>query len=202
MEILGSLFIGNNLHLNNRALLSINDASGSNGTVLTVDAIGNTIVQAHSTNDQVVFWDKNNATLATIDFNGCLNMSGQILTQNGDTSGSMTVQEIFSGGTKLVVVKQNNYRQNGAAQQLVLKNTFTGPFLVINAGCGGMQILNGASVQSGNYFNSMSATGSTFVAETAAAQCTLGWNNTAIDRVQSQGGYASAHTGVFILIGF
>lgn len=181
------------------------DHNGNAADLLGVStSSGNTQLFSHPTGNAVDIVDSSVNTIATFDGpNKCLNLSGTVQTVNGDTSGTMTVQEIFSGGSKWVIVKQNNYRQAAATpQQLVLKNTFTGPFGILNLGCGGMQILNGASVQSGNYFNSMVATGSAFLAETSSQQATIGWNNTAIDRVQSQGSYASAHTGVFILAGF
>lgn len=180
------------------------DHAGANlSNILGIDSSGNTALQAHKTNNQILLYDKNGAVLATFDANHCLNLTGAIQTVNGDTGGSMTIQEIFAGGIKVTVVKQNNYRQAAATpQSITLKNAFTGPYFVFNGGCGGMQMFLAGVNQQANYFATVAAGGGTHSAQTAAQQDTFGWQNNGTDAVQSQGSYASAHTGVFVMIGF
>jgi hypothetical protein len=187
-----------------KAVLTALDQAGANvSNILGIDSSGNTFLQSHKTNNQIVLYDKNGSTLATFDANHCLNLTGNIQTANGDTSGTMTIQEILAGGIKVTVVKQNNYRQNAATPQaFTLKNAFTGPYMVFNGGCGGMQMLSSSVNQQANYFNTVSATGGTHINESQAAQDSFGWQNNATDTVQSAGSYASAHTGVFVMIGF
>ncbi len=196
-EVNGGFQLNSDIFIN-----GTNHAGNAYGPILGVDTSGNTIVQAHPTNNQVVILDKNGAVLSTIDSNGCINMAGKIQTANGDTSGSMTIQEIFAGGSKWLIIKQNNYKQAGAAQQFTLSNTFTGPFGILNLGCGGMEVLQAGTKQSINVLTALAAAGGTFAAQTNIQQASIGWCNTNINQIQSQGGYATAHTGVTILAGF
>jgi hypothetical protein len=163
---------------------------------------GITQLQAHSVGNQVQILDKNGATLSTIDANGCINMVGKIQTVNGDTSGSMTIQEIFTGGSKWLIIKQNNYKQAGAAQQFTLTNTFTGPFSISNLGCGGMEVLQAGTKQTINVLTAIAAAGGSFTGQTNIQQASFGWCNTNINQIQSQGGYATAHTGVTTIEGY
>lgn len=250
------------VQLGAKAFLQMADNAGVLGTILNIDASGNTIFQQHPTGGEFIFNDSAGNRLVVIDgtghlvvnndqsirgrdnggtaqalfkydtsnnvlfvtgtsgnlnvqdnntdttfagfnINNGLNLLGVSKSVNGDTSGSMTLTEFLCGTVKIAMIKHSNYRQNAAsAQQLLLSNPFAGPFLVAAMGNATMQLLSGASVQSGNYLNSMSATGSTFLAESTIGQCVVGWNNTAIDRVQCPGSIASAHTGVIALIGF
>jgi hypothetical protein len=164
---------------------------------------GITQLQAHSVGNQVQIIDKNGDVLSTIDANGCINMAGAITTFNGDTSGSMTIQEVFAGGSKWLIIKQNNYRQAAATpQQFTLVNTFTGPFAIMNLGCGGMEVLQATVKQTINVLSALALAGGSFTGQTNIQQASIGWCNTNINQIQSQGGYASAHTGVTILAGF
>lgn len=177
------------------------DSSGNAGNIFGVDSSGNTFLQNHPTNNTTTIYDKNGNPLVVVDANACLKINGSLQTSNGDTSGTLDVYEGIYGIYKVMLAVQNNYKQAGGAFQFTLKNAFSGPAFFMNCGCGGMELFQAASAQSLNCFATIAATGGTHTAETAAAQDTFGWCNTNFNQIGPQGGYASAHSGIFVVIG-
>jgi len=138
----------------------------------------------------------------TTNSTGLANLAAKIQSQNGDTSGTMSVLETFTGSLKIVILEQNNYRQNGAAQLVTLNTSFTFLSLIFNAGCGGTVIATGGTVGNVNNvtWGTGGAGGSTSVS-TQVPQHSFAYSPSGFAQVGSAGGYATAHTGITIYIG-
>src|ERR1700726_4152445 len=123
------------------------------------------------------------------------NLVAKIQSVNGDTSGTMSVLETFTGSLKIVIIEQSNYRQNGSAQLFTLNTAFTFMALIFNLGCGGIVQATGGSAQNNNvvtWGTGGSAGSTTTVTQIPGVSAGYSFGN--FTQVGSNGGYASAHT--------
>jgi hypothetical protein len=191
------------LVLGAKTFLQSYDQAGANlCNILGIDSGGNTFLQAHKTNNQVVIYDKNGAALLTVDQNACLKIAGVKQTLNGSTSGTMDVYEAFSGALKIVAVVQTNYQDTSTFKSVTLKTAFSTVAAILNFGCGG--ILTGtAGVADADNRQVTWGTGTaagTQSASTGIPSDAAGFTTHGFTQVGNNN-YASSHGGVCFLIG-
>jgi len=208
-ESLGSLTIdqlltcsGNELHANNTTV-QWNDTGGTARSVLQVNNFNQTqLFGIQGTNLFQMLQNTGTIQMSVDLVLGLITMRGSTQTVSGDTSGTMSLQEIGGGLIKFAVLTQTGFRQAGGANLITMKQKFNNFVWVLNGGCGGVQLSNNGASQT---FNQV-AWGTSGNAGSSAAQsfCPTmsgGFVNSGVDSVGAFGGDSSGHTGVTILIG-
>jgi len=181
---------------------SVDNAGANNSNIFGIDGAGNTFLQNHGTNNQTVIYDKNGNAIATFDANKCVNAIGTTQTANGDTSGTMSIDEVWTGTIKIVQLRQSNYRQAGAAQLVTLKNAFTFLAGIFNFGCGGIVVATGNVIANVGEITWGTGTSAGSNASTTQMQIDCaGFSSGAFTQVGSNGGAGVAHTGIAFYIG-
>lgn len=130
------------------------------------------------------------------------NLAAKNQSFNGDTSGTMSILETFSGSLKIVILEQNNYKHAGSAQLCTLNTAFSFMALMFNLGCGGIVQASSGSINNNNQVTW--GTGTSVGSSSSIAQCQVDcacYSFGSFNQVGSNGGYASAHTGIAIYIG-
>jgi|SRR5580765_1761993 len=130
------------------------------------------------------------------------NLAAKIQTVNGDTSGSMSILETFTGSLKVVILEQSNYKHAGSAQLVTLNTAFTFMSLIFNLGCGGIVQATSGSANSNNQIQW--GTGTSAGTTNTNAQIpgvAAGYSFGGFTQVGSNGGYSSAHTGISLYLG-
>ncbi len=192
-----------NLRYGKKLIVQAVDNNGANNSnILGIDSGGNLFLQNHSTNNQTVIYDKNGNAIATFDANKCIDAIGTTQSVNGDTSGSMSIDEVWTGTIKIVQLRQNNYRQAGAAQLVTLKNAFTFLAGIFNFGCAGIVVATGNVIA--NIGEVTWGTGTSAGSNASTTQMQIdcaGFSSGAFTQVGSNGGAGVAHTGIAFYIG-
>jgi len=186
-----------------KTFLQSYDQAGANlSSIFGIDNVGNTFIQSHSTNNQLVIYDKSGNVLTTFDANNCQNIVGSTQQVNGDTSGTMYVIEAWSGIIKIVIVLHNNYKNVGTGKTIALKNPFTSTATIFNIGCGGLQFDLGGVAQGCMVMRTFGTGTGAGTSTTATQMNSLNIGSVGgFDTVADAGSYAGAHSGICILIG-
>jgi len=138
----------------------------------------------------------------TTNSTGLANLAAKIQSVSGDTSGTMSILETFTGSFKAVIIEQNNYRQNGAAQLITLNTAFTFMALIFNLGCGGIvQATSGSANQNNQVTWGTGTSAGTAASTTQITVNVAAYSFGGFTQVGSNGGYANSHTGIGIYIG-
>ncbi len=203
LGVTGAINASSNIIEANAISMQWKDSGGTARTVMQVDGGNNVQLFGVTGNDKIQFLKSDGTLQGSWDLiNAILNITGAVQTVNGDTSGTMSATEIINGPIKIVLLKQNNYRQAGAAQLITLKNAFTFLGFIINAGCGGIVQATANVVNSNGQITWGTGTSAgTNAANTQIPLDAAAFSSGAFTQVGSNGGYASAHTGIGIYIG-
>lgn len=179
------------------------DNSGLNlSNILGIDSSGNTFIQNHATNDNTNIYDKNGNVIATFGgANQTLNIAGTTQTKNGDTSGTSDTIEGFIGPWKMMMYRQNNYRQAGTAQVTTLNTPFTFGAVILNMGAGGIQLKQAGAAQTLQIVTALASGGGTSTGASSINTASHGWLVTNFNQIADSGAMGSARSGLFFAIG-
>lgn len=191
-----------NITESNNQSLRWKDTGGTPRNVLNVDGSNNVNLSGITGKDAIQFLTAAGAANLNMDLTNGILGCGVSQSVNGDTSGTMTVNEFITGTVKIVMVSQSNYRQaGGTGNSIALKNGFIRNASIMNMGCGGINLRSGVTAQTLNIVTALALAGGSFSTSTQIQQFSIGGCNTAFDHVSDNGSYSSAHDGVTFIIG-
>lgn len=194
-----------NLIFKNNTAEQWKDSGGTARNVLNVDGSNHTNLSGITGTDLIQFLTAAGSANLTMDLaNGILG-AGVSQSVNGDTSGTMTVNEFLTGTVKIVMISQANYRQaGGTGNSIALKNGFVRNAAIFNMGCGGLNFKVSTTNQNLNVMTAFGVGGAagTFTGSlTQIQQFSVGGCNTGFDHISDNGSYSSTHDGVCVVVG-
>lgn len=134
------------------------------------------------------------------------NQSGTVL--NGGTSGTVTVNEVFSGTPfKVVLGKLNNFRTGASAQNLTLPTAFVNGALIFtgsigtSAQNGGFSCLSSGVAQNIDIITSLATTGGGVTGQNTIFTRSIGECRNAFDTLQFTASGTQANNGFFLIVG-
>ena len=150
----------------------------------------------------------NGATQATLDTNG-LNIPSSInpnmtgTTINGGTSGTAICYQVMQGTIKMAFIILSNFKTAASNQTIAFPVAFTATQEIRSNDTEAFKLLSSSNPVT---VRQMTAFGAAGVAGSTSATSTLNgfgfcWNGSAIDTIQFNSGWASAHSGTIIIIG-